>query len=227
MATLISNTTKYVINKAYDITPQMALDTFEWLCEYIYEWKKYNYFVSTVTSKYLTSKFWNICWWHNINEHIILGAIPLHNANHLEQLNQEKIGAVLSILEDFEMIPTLYLHPISAEDWIDNNIKFMQVKVPDGSKVPLGDIKKCISYLSENVENHRKCYVHCKAGRGRSASIVLCYMLYNLHKKEIVITKSDIQKTYEYLISIRNEVNISEIQFASIYEYIESLNNDV
>lgn len=227
MSTLISNTTNYIINKTYNVTPQQVLDMLEQISCYIYDWRKYNYFVGTLTSKYVMSKFWNVQWWHNITENIILGAIPLHNANHLEAIKQENVSAVLSLLEDFEMTPTLYLCPVLGSDWLNNNIQFMQVKVPDSYGVPVDDIKKCISYLCENIKNNKKCYIHCKAGRGRSASIVMCYMLYNIYETEGIITKDDIQKTYEHLTDIRNEVGINEKQFEPIYEYVNYLNKKI
>jgi atypical dual specificity phosphatase len=224
MTTVLTNMANYVSDKAYNMTPQQVLDTLECVYGYVYEWRKYNYFVSSLSSKYIMSKFWNVQWWHNITSNIILGAIPLHNANHMELLKQENVGAVLSLLEDFEMTPTLYLCPVSCSDWLNNNIQFMQIKVPDSYGVSLDDIKKCISYLCENIKNNKKCYIHCKAGRGRSASIVLCYLLHNIYETEGIITKDDVQKTYEHLTNIRNEVGINNTQFEPIYAYVEYLN---
>ena len=122
-------------------------------------------------------------WWDSINENIILGALPLHNSNHLELLKRENVGAVLSLNEDFEINGTIYFKPITKQDWQDNGITFMQIQVEDNKCANVDDLCKCVLYIAENVKCNKKIYIHCKAGRGRSASVVLCYMLWKIYEK--------------------------------------------
>lgn len=200
------------------------MDLVKCFIDYIYGWRKYNYYVETMIAKYLSYKLLGGIWWNNIDDKIVLGAIPLHNLGHLEEFKKENIGAVLSLLEDFEMQPTLhYFKPINEQDWINNGVNFLQVRTRDSYGVDSDGMKECIGYILDNIGHGRKVYVHCKAGRGRSASVVLCYLLHNLYMKEGRITADDIKKTYEYLKKLRTEIDINETQFRPIYEYVISL----
>ena len=147
----------------------------------------------------------------------------MHNSNHLDLLEKENVGAVLSLLEDFEMNGTIYFSPISGNEWLENGINYLRIQVEDGCGVKVNDIHKCITYISENIKNNKKIYVHCKAGRGRSASIVLCYLLREIYEKNRVITVNDITETYECLKDIRNEVSINNSQFITIRDYVIEL----
>ena len=173
--------------------------------------------------KYAAYMFWGGRWWDNINDNIILGAIPLHNSNHLELLKKENVGAILSLLENFEMSGTIYFRPISKEEWENNGINFLQIQVEDSKGVRAEDIHKCIMYISENIKNNKKIYVHCKAGRGRSASIVLCYMLWKMYQETGLITVENITQTYNRLKNLRGEISINDNQFITIRDYVIEL----
>jgi protein-tyrosine phosphatase len=203
------------------------MDLFNWFMDYIYEWRKFNYYVETMTAKYLSYKLLGGIWWNDIDDKIILGGIPLHNLNHLDELKKEHVGAILSLLEDFEMRPALYyFRPITKDDWEINDIRFLQIRTEDSCGVSLDDIRKCMKYISDNLGDQRKVYIHCKAGRGRSASIVLCYLLYLLYGKTGHITPMDVKKSYEYLKTLRAEVSINEMQLLTIYEYALTLQSE-
>lgn len=199
------------------------MDIINWTIDYIYSWRKYNYYVGTLFAKYFSYNFLHGSWWDKINDNIILGAIPLHNSNHLELLKNENIGAVLSVVEDFELNPSIYFRPITGDEWMKNNINYLHIQVEDSYGVRIDDIKKSIMFISDNVKENKKIYIHCKAGRGRSASIVLCYMLWNIYADTGSISEEQITKTYEELKHIRYEVSISGNQFTTIREYVKSL----
>ena len=183
--------------------------------------RKYNYYLGSLMAKYLSYNFMDGDWWNNIGSNIILGAIPLHNSNHLELLKKENVGAVLSLVEDFEMNGVLYFKPISKEDWERNNIHHLQIQVEDSGGLRVDDFKKCMEYISKNIRENRKVYIHCKAGRGRSASVVLCYLLWNIYNDKGNITEQDISVTYDYLKKLRNEVSINDDQFITIKEFVK------
>lgn len=197
-----------------------------WITEYIYSWRKYNYFVGTLTSKYLSYIFLNSSWWNKMDDHIFLGALPLHNSNHLEILKKENIGAVLSVVEDFELNGTIYFHPISKNDWIENNINHLHLQIEDSFGIRVDDMKKCIEFITENIKDNRRIYIHCKAGRGRSASVVMCYFLWKKFTESGELSNEHIKETYEKLKEIRNEISISDNQFINITEFVQNLIND-
>jgi atypical dual specificity phosphatase len=159
-------------------------------------------------------------WWTRIDSQLILGGIPLHNLSHLEALKKENVGAIVSILEPFELVPTLHFNPISKEEWESNDITVLQLSVEDTYGVQREDISRAIDFLIEQQKHGKTVYIHCKAGKGRSASIVLCYLLYQYYQQYKNITEEDIMRTYSMLTQIRDEVNISDTQFIPIYKYI-------
>lgn len=190
-----------------------------WASDYIYGWRKYNYYVSTILGKYWYYKCFGGSWWHSIDNNIILGAIPLHNDNHLNALKNEGVGAVLSLLEDFERNGALYISPVTNIDWTHADINYLNVNVEDTRGVSVEKIKTCITFITNNIKEDRKIYIHCKAGRGRSASIVLCYLL-TLY--DTPITDDILINTYNHLKDLRSEVSLSNSQLSTIKDFIRS-----
>lgn len=203
------------------------MNTINGLVDYINDWRKYNYYVTTVFGKYFSHKFLYGDWWTVIDVHVILGAIPLQNEDHVTKLKAEGVGAVLCLLEDFEMKPSLYFQPVSEEDWNKENIKFMQVHVPDGGGVPVDDIMKCLEFISTNARSNIKTYVHCKAGRGRSVSVVLCYLTMKHNIESGDTNLGDMMKLYDDLKVSRPEIGLNEAQLTPIREYVRKLNASI
>lgn len=201
------------------------MDVITWITDYIYGWRKYNYYLSTVFTKYMSYKLITGIWWNNIDDNVILGGIPLHNSGHMETLIDEGVSAVLSLVEDFEMKSTIYFHPVTKNDWEKNGIRFLQIQVADSYGLQLNEIHQCMDFILDNIKNHRKIYIHCKAGKGRSASVVLCYMLWNIYEKNRTLTEDDVIDAYKELKVRRGEIYINDIQFEPIRAYADSLRN--
>jgi hypothetical protein len=61
---------------------------------------------------------------------IVLGALPLRPEGHLETLTTatiaaqgfNKVGAVLTLNKQYELVPTLLNEPVSSQDWADANV---------------------------------------------------------------------------------------------------------
>src|SRR5262245_23160471 len=105
-------------------------------------------------------------WWDEVDEHVIIGAVP--SRADLARLRELGVGAVVNMCEEFAghqdtlsrhgldqlCLPTLDYHPPSESD-----------------------IRRGIRFMLDHAAAGRKIYVHCKAGRGRSATLVLCYLM--------------------------------------------------
>lgn len=63
----------------------------------------------------------------------------------------------------------------------------------------------------ENAWQGRTTYVHCKAGRGRSTTIVICYLVQHKHMTP--------DAAYDYVKSIRPRVLLASTQFQAVHEY--------
>lgn len=57
-------------------------------------------------------------------------------------------------------------------------MKFLQLRTRDIFEAPCQEkLKKGVSFISEMAESGGSVYVHCKAGRTRSATLVGCYLM--------------------------------------------------
>jgi len=91
----------------------------------------------------------------------------------VETLRQENVKGIISLNENYE----LWVFSHNKEGWNKEGIKFLQLPTRDIFEAP------CQTMLKEGVEFIKKLkdegtiYVHCKAGRTRSATLVACYLV--------------------------------------------------
>ncbi|KAF8412945.1 hypothetical protein HHK36_000917 [Tetracentron sinense] len=71
--------------------------------------------------------------------------------------------------------------------------------------------RNIMNFLSENASCGKTTYVHCKAGRGRSTTIVLCYLVQ--HKQMTP------DAAFEWVRSIRQRVLLAPSQWHAVQEY--------
>lgn len=111
-------------------------------------------------------------WFDRIDNRVVLGALPLRT--FLPDLTMEDIGGVLSMNENFEIRHTM----LSAEEWSARNITQRQLSTVDFFRAPTQEnIHKGIAFIDEIAATGKSVYVHCKAGRGRSTTVVACYLM--------------------------------------------------
>jgi len=140
----------------------------------------------------VTAKRWNH--WSTIFQHkngakLILGGLPVHieDRDDAAELKKLGIGAVLSAVEVFENHSNgPIINPVTPEEWEALKILELQLPTPDFETILLDHIQRGVEYINWNLENGRTTYVHCKAGKGRSALIVMCYLIkyHNFTAKE-------------------------------------------
>lgn len=142
----------------------------------------YNVFMEKVTKRN---------WYDRIDENMILGALPFRSVAP-EVVQQENIKAVVSMNEDYE----LWVFSNNKEKWGKLGVDFLQLATTDIFEAPNQDKlwtgvkfinnfmpqEKRFEGLVEGAEAFREdrvgtVYVHCKAGRTRSATLVGCYLM--------------------------------------------------
>ena len=118
-------------------------------------------------------------WWDRVSEQLILGGIPLKSKKHHEVLLREaKSLSVLSLLEDLEINGRgLFFEVLSQKDWQECGVEHCHVPVPDFSSLSLTELDKSVAFITEQVVRGKTVYIHCKAGRGRSATALICYLM--------------------------------------------------
>ncbi|KAE8750095.1 hypothetical protein FOCC_FOCC003219 [Frankliniella occidentalis] len=114
-------------------------------------------------------------WYDRIDETVVLGALPF--AKDAESLvKTENIKAVISMNEDYE----LRLFSNDAEAWKQYGVDFLQLSTVDIFETPCQEkLLKGVAFINKfhTGENKGSVYVHCKAGRTRSATLVGCYLM--------------------------------------------------
>ena len=140
-------------------------------------------------------------WYDRIDKVVLLGALPfrgkssqlvmtrwapplvvnlLLNNNNLvttrKQLrDQENVRAVISMNHDFELKP---FSP-TIEEYKKLGIEFLQLATRDFVEAPsMDNLRLGVELIEKYVKQpDSTVYIHCKAGRTRSATLAACYLI--------------------------------------------------
>ncbi|KAI9470427.1 protein-tyrosine phosphatase-like protein [Zychaea mexicana] len=107
-------------------------------------------------------------WYNRIDRHVLLGALP--TPTHIKDLHsQERVQAIVNLCAEFPGYKSLY-----------DELGMKQTLLPTSDfTIPhLEHIEQGVDDILDIAQQNLGCiYLHCKAGRGRSAAIALCYLL--------------------------------------------------
>lgn len=111
-------------------------------------------------------------WYDRIDDKVILGALPFRSTAK-KLVATENVTRVVTLNESYE---TRCICPTENE-WNLMGVEQICFPTVDYNNAPtMKQIKTSIKFIKE-VENGTSVYVHCKAGRSRSATVVLCYLI--------------------------------------------------
>lgn len=157
---------------------------------------------------------------------IELGAVPLKNRNHhlkiLKKLglfrgDQSPCLAILTLLESFEFKSKgFFSSPVKPEDWKKLGVVQKIINAVDFRPLSQEEIQSAVKFLEEQHEKGIPTYVHCKAGRGRSATAVVCFLM-----KKFQLSAEEAK---EMVVKSRPQVNLNEQQWQAIKTYEIFLN---
>ncbi|KAH1080798.1 hypothetical protein J1N35_020559 [Gossypium stocksii] len=142
-------------------------------------------------------------WWDRVDEFILLGAVPF--PADVPRLKDLGVSGVVTLNEPYEtLVPTSLYHA--------HNIHHLVIPTRDYLFAPsFADICQAVDFIHENASVGKTTYVHCKAGRGRSTTIVLCYLVEHRHMTP--------DAAYEYVRSIRPRVLLAPAQQQAVQDY--------
>jgi protein-tyrosine phosphatase len=192
-------------------TALVGVATFAY-CKIYKELKYEGSFVYTI----FNSSFRGQSWWTEIDENFVLGALPLEY--QMDRIKALGITHVISVVEPFELEPGI-VQPTQSEQWRTMGIEHKHIEAPDFYGVPTEKIHEGIKYIHEELQKNPKAkfYIHCKAGRGRSATLLLCYKM-KTNNQEF----DSKEKTYDYLKRLRPHINLNENQMLAAQDYLNS-----
>lgn len=155
---------------------------------------------------------------------LLLGSIPRHQ-RHIDLCKEQflvpteaKIG-IYTLNREFEC------NWAGLNDLVKNKAAIDQFKYPttDFGAPLFIDLLRAVRDLEHRDEyNHGLAYVHCKAGRGRSAVTVAAYLAHVLNKAGLTM---DGKKIKTYLKSKRSQVSLNAEHRAALEFFIRQLQN--
>lgn len=144
--------------------------------------------------------------WNAIIPHLYLGILPgKEDAKKLSKIIPN-LKLVVSAVESFE-----FLNEQQPLDWHNQKISHHQVPVKDHSiDISPEHICETIIKIRSAIDREEDVYVHCKAGKSRSATIILAYLYVYESGKQSVEGKNDIYGLIEFMHSKRYQIKLSE-----------------
>ncbi|CAN0901425.1 Phosphatidylglycerophosphate phosphatase PTPMT2 [Linum grandiflorum] len=108
-------------------------------------------------------------WWDEVDQYLLLGAVPF--PKDVPRLKKLGVGGVITLNEPYEtLVPSSLYHV--------HGIDHLVIPTRDYLFAPsFTDIDQAVDFIHRNASCCSTTYVHCKAGRGRSTTIVLCYLV--------------------------------------------------
>ena len=124
-------------------------------------------FIPTLAWNFLLGRLLRLRhWWDEIDEHVIMGAFPF--SFDVPKMQSAGIGAVVNTCEE-------YAGPVKA--YRAAGIQQMRVPTVDFTHPSLESVERAIAFMQQQIAQGKRIYVHCKAGRARSGTVVLCYLI--------------------------------------------------
>ncbi|KAK1931009.1 Phosphatidylglycerophosphatase and protein-tyrosine phosphatase 1 [Phytophthora citrophthora] len=154
-------------------------------------------------------------WWSHIEPKLILGALPLQDKNHLDQLVQtEGVKAIVTMNQPVELLPNFLSTPVSPAEWEGVQVVQCFGSTGDFSPPTLVTIERCVEFIHEQVDvQQHTTYVHCKAGRGRSTVVVVAFL--------IQYRSLTLDEAFQFVKTKRPHVSLHPKQRQILHEFSE------
>jgi atypical dual specificity phosphatase len=105
-------------------------------------------------------------WWDEIEPRVLIGALPF--ARDVPRLAASGVTAVVNTCEEWSGNTAAYDKA---------GIRQLRIPIVDFTHPTLAEVQKGVKFIESELQRGGKVYVHCKAGRGRSATLVACWLI--------------------------------------------------
>ncbi|XP_042131554.1 phosphatidylglycerophosphatase and protein-tyrosine phosphatase 1 isoform X1 [Peromyscus maniculatus bairdii] len=146
-------------------------------------------------------------WYHRIDHTVLLGALPLRSMTRRLVLD-ENVRGVITMNEEYE---TRFLCN-TAKEWKKAGVEQLRLSTVDMTGVPtLANLHRGVQFALKYQSLGHCVYVHCKAGRSRSATMVAAYLIqvHNWSPEEAI----------EAIAKIRSHISIRPNQLQVLQEF--------
>lgn len=143
-------------------------------------------------------------WWNEIDPGVLLGARPFQR--DVPILKQLGVGAIVNTCEEFPGFP---------EDYRRWGIEQLYIPTVDFTHPSRQSIDEAITFIDAERAQGKKVYIHCKAGRGRSATIAICWLM---HTRGM-----SLEQAQQHLLQCRPHVNARLTERPVVQQYAADL----
>lgn len=105
-------------------------------------------------------------WWDPIDQAVLLGGYPFKG--DAQRLHALGVRAVVNTCAE-------YAGPES--EYRRLGIEQLRIPTVDFTHPKLPDVRRAVDFVEEHVKRGEKVYIHCKAGRARSATVAICWLI--------------------------------------------------
>ena len=126
--------------------------------------------------------------WTAIDDTLILGALPTRR--ELSQFSDLQVGGVINMCAEWNGF---------ASHYDNSGIKQLHLPTPDFTSPDIHAVRSGVDFISRFAAEGRRVYCHCKAGRGRSATVALAWLI---HSQRLTPAFSE-----QYLIERRPQID--------------------
>ena len=106
-------------------------------------------------------------WWDVVDDSVIIGALPF--ASQVSAMKDLGVTAVVNTCEEY---------PGPVEQYEAAGIEQFRVPTVDFTHPTLESVEAAVSFIERQSSDGGLVYVHCKAGRARSATVVVCWLIH-------------------------------------------------
>ena len=105
-------------------------------------------------------------WWDHIDPHVIVGAFPFRR--DVVAMHREGVRAVVNTCEEY---------PGPVTEYSSHGIEQLHIPTTDFTHPRIEDVEKAVDFVQRHAELGETVYIHCKAGRARSATVAMCWLM--------------------------------------------------
>jgi atypical dual specificity phosphatase len=143
-------------------------------------------------------------WWDPIDPFVLLGGYPF--ASDAKRLFDVGVRAVVNTCEE-------YCGPLSHYKRL--GIQQFYMPTTDFTHPSLQDVTAAVEFVQQHVSRGETVYIHCKAGRARSATVAICWLI-----KYRGMNAKDAQA---HLLAARPHVNPHIDQRPVVQQFVDQL----
>lgn len=105
-------------------------------------------------------------WWDEIDEGVLLGAAPF--PQQLKQLRDLGVRGIVNMC---------LMNELPAVRYSDFEMECLHLPTVDRSPPTISNVHDALDFIARHRAAQQAVYVHCRAGRGRGATVALCWLI--------------------------------------------------